>query len=96
VNVFRDPRNDQVVYARPHEIEIGALPGDGTVEARVEEARAAGAIVRFVALAAKGTPIHIEVTREEYQRLDISKGQTVYLRPRNARAFRDEVSRVER
>jgi sulfate transport system ATP-binding protein len=97
VNVFHDPqRQQQVVYARPHDVEIGALPGADTVEARVDEVRATGAIVRIVALAGDGTPIHIEVTRDQYQRLDIAKGQAVHLRPRNARAFRDELSRVER
>ena len=91
VNVFHDPLcHEQVVYARPHDVEIGTLPGAGTVEARVDEVRATGAIVRIVALASDRTPIHIEVTREQYQRLDIARGQAVHLRPRNARAFRDE------
>ena len=31
--------------------------------------------------------IHIEVTREEYQRLNVPKGQAVHLRPRAAKAF---------
>ena len=97
VNVFRDPlRQAHVVYARPHDVEVGAVPADGSIEGRVDEVRAAGAIVRIVALAADGTPIHIEVTREEYERLDISKGQRVHLRPRTARVFRDDFSSAER
>ena len=41
----------------------------------MDDVRAVGAIVRIVAVGADGAPIHIEVTREEYQRLDVSKGQ---------------------
>jgi ABC-type sulfate/molybdate transport systems ATPase subunit len=75
------------VYTRPHDVEVCASPGEGTVQGRVDEVRAAGAIVRIVAVAADGAPIHIEVTREEYQRLNVPKGQAVHLRPRAAKAF---------
>jgi len=91
VNVFRDPAHPgQPVYARPHDVEIGAVPGDGSIPARIEEIRAVGAIVRMVAVAPDGAPIHIEVTREEYQRLDVAKGRTVHLRPRSAKAFNSD------
>jgi sulfate/thiosulfate transport system ATP-binding protein len=97
VNVFRDPlRPEHVVYARPHDVEVGTVRADGSVEGQVDEVRVAGAVVRIVALAADGTPIHIEVTREEYQRLEISKGQRVHLRPRTAKVFHDDFSRPER
>ena len=88
VNVFRDPlRPESPVYTRPHDVEVCASPCEGTVRARVDEVRAAGAIVRIVAVGADGAPIHIEVTREEYQRLNVPKGQAVHLRPRAAKAF---------
>jgi sulfate transport system ATP-binding protein len=97
VNVFRDPlRPERVVYARPHDVEICSAPGEGTVRARVDDARTVGAIVRLVALAGDGSTIHIEVTREEYQRVAAAKGQSVYLRPRTARAFDADFSRAER
>ena len=97
VNVFRDPlRPERVVYARPHDVEICAAPGEGTVQARVDDVRAVGAIVRIVALADDGAPIHIELTREEYRRAAVAKGQAVHLRPRTARAFDADFSRAER
>ena len=88
VNVFRDPlRPETPVYTRPHDVEVCASPGEGTVQARVDEVRAVGAIVRIVAVGADGAPIHIEVTREEYHRLNVPKGQAVHLRPKAAKAF---------
>ena len=94
VNVFRDPmRRDRVVYARPHDVEIATLPTDGSIEARIDEMRVAGAVVHIVAFARDGDPIHIDVTREEYQRLDLEKGQRVHVRARQTRAFHAEVSR---
>ena len=94
VNVFRDPMaGDAVVYARPHDVEISTLPTEGSIEARIDEMRVAGAVVHIVAFARDGNPIHIDVTREEYQRLDLEKGQRVHLRARQTRAFHAEVSR---
>jgi sulfate/thiosulfate transport system ATP-binding protein len=88
VNVFRDPlRPETPVYTRPHDVEVCTSPGEGTVPARVDEVRPVGAIVRIVAVAADGAPIHVEVTREEFQRLSVPKGQAVHLRPKAAKAF---------
>jgi sulfate/thiosulfate transport system ATP-binding protein len=88
VNVFRDPaRPGQAVYVRPHDVEVDAVAGDGSIPARIDEIRAVGAIVRMVAVGSDGAPIHIEVTREEFQRLDVAKGRPVHLRPRSAKAF---------
>jgi sulfate transport system ATP-binding protein len=95
VNVFPDPV-DGVVYARPHDIEISSLPGDGSTEARIDELRVAGAVVHVVAFARDGDPIHIDVTREEYQRLDLEKGQRVHLRARQTRAFQAEAGPAKR
>ena len=93
VNVFRDPlRTDAVVYARPHDVEISTLPTEGSIETRIDEMRVAGAVVHIVAFARDGDPIHIDVTREEYQRLDLEKGQRVHIRARQTRAFHAEVS----
>jgi sulfate/thiosulfate transport system ATP-binding protein len=94
VNVFRDPMaGDAVVYARPHDVEISTLPTEGSLEARIDEMRVAGAVVHIVAFARDGNPIHIDVTREEYQRLDLEKGQRVHVRARQTRAFHAEISR---
>jgi sulfate/thiosulfate transport system ATP-binding protein len=91
VNVFRDPaRPDQAVYTRPHDVEINAVPVDGSIPARIDEIRPVGAIVRMVAVGPDRAPIHIEVTREEYQRLDVAKGRSVYLRPRSTKAFNSD------
>jgi sulfate transport system ATP-binding protein len=97
VNVFRDPlRPEHVVYARPHDVEVGGAPAAGSIEGRVDDVRAAGAIVRIVALAGDGTPIHVELTREEFQHLDVVKGQRVHLRPRTERTVRDDFGRAGR
>jgi sulfate transport system ATP-binding protein len=96
VNVFRDPLGrEPTVYARPHDVEVAAVASNGSIEARVDEMRPAGVIVRIVALAADGTPIHIEVTREECQRLEITKGQRVHVRPRAARTFHGNFGHAE-
>jgi sulfate transport system ATP-binding protein len=96
VNTFRD-RHDgkRAVYARPHEVEICETPAAGTHAATIDEIRAVGAVVRMVALAADGTPIHIELSREQADRLGLRKGQVIHAQPRTPRAFHEELSRVD-
>jgi sulfate transport system ATP-binding protein len=96
VNTFRD-RHDgkRAVYARPHEVEICETPAAGTHAATIDEIRAVGAVVRIVALAADGTPIHIELSREQADRLGLRKGQVIHAQPRTPRAFHEELSRVD-
>ena len=88
VNTFRDPADAaRVTYARPHEVEIRTTPGDASVPATIEEIRPTGAIVRVAAVTKDGTTIHVELTREQCDRQELSKGQPVHVQPRFARAF---------
>src|SRR6185503_15285556 len=92
VNVFRDHREaGRIAYARPHEVNVARVPpaagANGGVAAKVDDIRLAGAVVRLMLLAADGTTIHVELTREEFDRLALRRGETVYAVPNNLRVF---------
>jgi sulfate transport system ATP-binding protein len=88
VNTFRDPADaGRVTYARPHEVEVRPASGDGSVPATIEEIRPVGAIVRIAAVTQDGATIHVELTREQYDRQELRKGQLVHVQPREARVF---------
>ncbi|HUL56870.1 MAG TPA: sulfate ABC transporter ATP-binding protein [Usitatibacter sp.] len=75
-------------YVRPHDVDI-AVQGNGLgMAATVDHAVALGSIVR-VELSRKdtGDVVEVEVPRDRYEGMNISRGKVVYLAPRRARFF---------
>jgi len=91
VNVFRDHSEPgRTAYARPHEVDIARVPPPGTngsVPARVDDIRLAGAVVRVMLLGADGTTVHVEMTRDRFDQLNLQRGEAVYAVPNNLRRF---------
>jgi sulfate transport system ATP-binding protein len=92
VNVFRGPgAAGQAAYARPHEVELSRTPsaaeGGPNVAATVDDIRISGAVVRLFLLGPDGTTIHVEMTRDRFDRFSPQKGEVVYAMPSNLRIF---------
>jgi sulfate/thiosulfate transport system ATP-binding protein len=91
VNVFPDLGGaGQTAYARPHEVELSRAPsGDAAagVAATVDDIRMAGAIARLLLLTPDGRTIHVELTRDQFDRVAPRKGELVYAVPTTLRTF---------
>jgi sulfate transport system ATP-binding protein len=91
VNVFRDhSAAGRAAYARPYEMDVTrVLPAtpNGSVSAKVDDIRLAGAVVRVTLVAADGTTIHVEMTRDRFDRLGLQRGEAVFAVPKNLRVF---------
>jgi sulfate transport system ATP-binding protein len=91
VNVFPGHSEaGRTAYARPHEVDIMRIPpaaANGSVPAKVDDVRLAGAVVRVMLLTADGTAIHVEMTRDRFDRLGLQRGEAVYAVPNNLRVF---------
>ena len=91
VNVFPNLGGDgQTAYARPHEVELSRAPADGAaagVAATVDDVRLAGAIARLLLLTPDGRTIHVELTRDQFDRVAPRKGELVYAVPTTLRTF---------
>jgi sulfate transport system ATP-binding protein len=91
VNVFRGHSEPgRTAYARPHEVDVTRTPpagANGSVAARVDDIRLAGAVVRLTLLTADGTTIHVEMTRDRFDRLGLQRGEAVYAAPSHLRVF---------
>jgi sulfate/thiosulfate transport system ATP-binding protein len=90
VNVFRDREAGRPAYARPHEMEVTRVAPaqtDGSVLAKVDDIRLAGAVVRLMLIAPDGATIHVEMTRDRFDRLGLQRGEAVYAVPNNLRVF---------
>jgi sulfate transport system ATP-binding protein len=81
---------DAVAYARPHDLEI--IRANGHVEAgipsKVLRILAIGTLVR-VELENPGStnPIEAELTREQFEALDLKEGENVVVRTKNVKLF---------
>jgi sulfate transport system ATP-binding protein len=82
---------DAVVYARPHDLEIIRSHGhhvEAGIPSKVLRVLAIGTLIR-VELENPGshTPIEAELTREQFEELNLQEGEAVVVRTKNARLF---------
>jgi sulfate/thiosulfate transport system ATP-binding protein len=74
-------------YVRPHDIDILLEPVEGATEAIIDRVVYLGFEVRVELVHADGSRAWVQVPRDEAERLEVSAGQIVYARPRNAKVF---------
>jgi sulfate transport system ATP-binding protein len=75
-------------YVRPHEFDVERRPVHRGVAARVMHVNPAGPVARLQLVASElGMPILVELHRERLQELELRTGETVYVVPRQVRAF---------
>ena len=75
-----------VAFVRPHDIEIELDAIEGGFESVVRDVQTIGPIVR-VELSHESEIVEAELTREKADTLSLSKGQTVWFKPRQVRIF---------
>ncbi|MBK5915201.1 sulfate/molybdate ABC transporter ATP-binding protein [Rhodocyclus purpureus] len=80
---------EALAFIRPHDIDIERFEQAGSLAARVQEVHAIGPSVR-VELAHGSELIEVELTRERANALGLSRGDQVWLRPRQVRVFAAE------
>ncbi len=83
-----DEERSTAVYVRPHELDIDHAPeSPASLAATVVHVHPAGAVARVRLLAEEGEVVHVDLTPERCQELDLKSGDRVYLAPRHARVF---------
>jgi sulfate transport system ATP-binding protein len=74
-------------YVRPHDIDILLEPVDGATEAIIDRVVYLGFEVRVELVHGDGSRAWVQIPRDEAERLEVSAGQIIYARPRNAKVF---------
>jgi sulfate/thiosulfate transport system ATP-binding protein len=77
-------------YSRPHELEVGRTDEGGGLWATVTDVRISGAVVKIEVTDAERRPIQVELGREQYERVRVIIGETIYVKPRKVRVFMDK------
>ena len=81
-------------WVRPHELELLDAPTDESIEVLVERITEYGFDARIELTAADGTPLTARLTREQLDRLELERGQIVWVRADRERVFA-EIDSVE-
>ena len=72
---------------RPHDMEIARHPDESTEEGMVQRIVALGFEVRVEFILGDGTEVWAQLTRSEFQELELAEGQIVHLRAAQAKRF---------
>ncbi|MCC6493766.1 MAG: sulfate/molybdate ABC transporter ATP-binding protein [Pirellulales bacterium] len=83
-----DAERPATVYMRPHEFRIQRhRNGQPNFAAKVARIHSAGALARILLRTNAGEDVLVDLSLEEFGRLRLREGETVYLYPQNARVF---------
>jgi sulfate/thiosulfate transport system ATP-binding protein len=74
-------------WVRPHDIEIGYEPNGSTQEAQVERIVRLGFETRVELVRDDGERLHVQLSRDEADVLELERGVIVYVRTRRGRTF---------
>jgi sulfate/thiosulfate transport system ATP-binding protein len=77
-------------YTRPHELDVTREDVGGGLWATITHASPAGAFVKVDLTDPEGKLLHVEIAREQFDRLGVTQGERVYVRPRRMRVFARE------
>jgi sulfate transport system ATP-binding protein len=86
------PEHDQAprpaaAYARPHEFDVSREETSGGLWAVLTLISPAGAVVRLELDGPDKALIRVEIGRDEFERLRLTVGERLYVRPRKVRVF---------
>jgi sulfate transport system ATP-binding protein len=74
-------------FVRPHDLELVLEPNGATREAMIERIVHLGFEVRIELVREDGEPLSVQLTRDEAERLELDRGQIVYVRPTRQTTF---------
>lgn len=72
---------------RPHDVQIGHVRTDGSVEAMIDRIVHLGFENRIEMTLGDGSPLLAQLTRAQVEELELAESQIVYVHPSRARIF---------
>lgn len=74
-------------FVRPHDFELSLEPDGSTSEAMIERIIHLGFEVRVELVGEDGEHLSVQLTRDEAERLEIDRGQIVFVKPTRQTTF---------
>ena len=76
-----------VGYSRPYELQLTRNGGSDAWPATVRDVRASGAVVKVELVDANDAVIQVEVGRDQFEALELTAGEKVFVTPKRVRVF---------
>ncbi len=77
------------LFARPHDMDVALQPQDNNaIAAQVVHINQAGPLISIEAGGKSGEMFSVTLSKEQFARLRLDRGATVFLKPKNMKAFR--------
>jgi sulfate/thiosulfate transport system ATP-binding protein len=87
--IHQDATGD-IIFVRPHALEITRNPnGQNHFRATTKHINAAGPLVKVEVVTEWGAQVHVEMPRERFRDLALSKGEEVYVTPKDLAVFEE-------
>ena len=88
---IHDAATGDLVYARPHLLEIQRQPNGGSeFRAIIKHINSAGPLVKIEALSEWGAPVQVEMSQEKFRELQLRKEETVFIVPKELKVFQNK------
>lgn len=72
------------LYIRPHQFDVSRTPqGDNAIKATIKYMNPAGSSVKLDLLAESGNSLQVEITQQEFLKLQLVKGEEVFVCPKD-------------
>ena len=72
------------LYIRPHQFDIARKPqGDNAIKATIKFLNLAGSSVKIDLSSESGNTLQVEITQQEFTQLQLIKGETVFICPKD-------------
>jgi sulfate/thiosulfate transport system ATP-binding protein len=86
-----DKATDNLVFVRPHLLEITRVPNGGNYfRATTKHINAAGPLVKVEAVTEWGATVHVEMSQERFRELGLVKDEAVFMTPKDVAVFQQE------
>jgi sulfate/thiosulfate transport system ATP-binding protein len=86
-----DKATDNLVFVRPHLLEITRAPNGGNYfRATTKHINAAGPLVKVEAVTEWGATVHVEMSQERFRELGLAKDEAVFMTPKDVAVFQQE------
>jgi sulfate/thiosulfate transport system ATP-binding protein len=90
IGQLSSPPQETVFYVRPHLMDIDHHPnGNNYVRATVRHINSAGPLVKVEVVTQAGDSVHVELTQERFEQLQLKKNVEVFVFPKDMKVFID-------
>lgn len=77
-----------LIYVRPHLMDVDRNAKNGNhITARITRINSAGPIVRLELVTQQGEPVHVDISHERFDDLQLHTGEDVFVSPREMKLF---------